>query len=173
MNSFKKLAILGTAIGMGFAAVLVLCLVGYYFYNNQPKPARPWNTSAIKATFESVDTEGERNTLVLSYTLENNSGADIDIAEKEWVHLMTRRKNQESLDGNERIFERIDLPIYIPARQKVSYRLHLASSYPGSARLPAHNKAFAAWVHDKLDDLNGFTLFDQGDLYQIEFPRGW
>jgi len=36
-------------------------------------PPKPWDKKAITAIYDFVDTEGEKNTIVFYYTLQNNT----------------------------------------------------------------------------------------------------
>jgi len=52
MPLWKRLALISAASGAGFAVALSTIVGGFAWYASRPKP---WNTSALKATFERLD----------------------------------------------------------------------------------------------------------------------
>jgi hypothetical protein len=53
MTPWKRLVLISAAAGAGFAVTASLIVGGFLWYESRPKPTEPWNTGAIKATFES------------------------------------------------------------------------------------------------------------------------
>ena len=93
---------------------------------------------------------------------------------------MAKLKRQGSLSHSADAFEKYDLPIYIPSKQKLRYGIHLAYPYeqplkanPSRDERSAYQTKIKAWVNDNLTNLDGFVFFDEEHRYQIDFPKGW
>ncbi|MGA2183826.1 MAG: hypothetical protein ABSH47_12415 [Bryobacteraceae bacterium] len=180
MTGWKRVVLGGLSVGAGFAITFVLVWGGYLWYAARPRPPKPWNASAIRASFDRLDTEGEKNTVVFWYTLENRTDFDLRLAATGNLHMMGKLQQQGSLTPFDDRFGSFDLPIFVPAKQKVRYGIHLDIGYTehsnGDATLDekrAYRKRLAAWLNAKLENLNGFAMFDDEDRYQIDFPKGW
>jgi hypothetical protein len=70
--NWKKIVLIAVGWGLGTAVGLAVIVGSFFWYEGRPKPPqppRPWHTSAIKAEYDYVDVEGEKNTIVFYYTL--------------------------------------------------------------------------------------------------------
>jgi hypothetical protein len=180
VTGWKRVVLAGVSMGAGAAIALFLVGGGYVWYAARPKPPKPWNTSAIRAVFDRVDTEGEKNAVAFRYTLENTTEFDFRLTRRDNLHLMAKLGEPASLMDDVAFFEVFDLPIYVPARQKVVYSIHFAYPYKeerlkADATLDerrAFRKRLANWFTKEVN-LNGFVLFDDEHRYQIDFPKGW
>ncbi len=180
MTGWKRVVLTGLSVGAGFAMTVLLVWGGYHWYVARPKPPKPWSTSAIKASFDYAGTEGEKNTVVFWYTLENRTDFDFSLTDKDRLHLMDKLQREGSLSMTGEGLEKFDLPVFIPAKQKLSYTIHFAYPYPERLKenatfdeRRAFRKRLAAWINDELGNLNGFAVFDDEHRYQIDFPKGW
>jgi len=182
-RSWKRLFLIGASVGAGFALMLALIVGGVICYNSRPKPVKPWDTSALKATYDYVDTEGENKTLVFHYIIENATRVDYKLESADNVVLASRiqHSNSLSVERDENVLK-IEWPVFIPAGQRVTLALHVGYPYPGkvesfaemtSNELENYRKAVAHHVSEKLPNLNGFVLFDQTNRYQVNLPKGW
>lgn len=181
-------------------AIAVLAVIGvWYFF--RPKPPKPWNTGALKATFSYVDTEGEGKSLVFYYLVENTTPVDYKVSSSSELSLAARLKQQKSLTmDREQKSLLLDYPIFVPAHERVLLAVHLPGySYssetavdnairgtpkdpwekyevppsPGLDTTEKHRENVKAYVGRILKNLDGFVLFDESRRYQIEFPRDW
>ena len=172
----------GLALGLGFGLVL-LGRAGFESWRAAHPP--PWNTAAIIATFDYIDTEDSDNKLVFCYTLENHTGQDFRIASPSETAVLakfTEEKNLTIAHPGEALAG--ELPLFLLARERVRFRLHLGAagySYEDKKPLPSddlknrgdRHRALAAYVGRELPNLAGFALFHEGFHYQIELPKGW
>jgi hypothetical protein len=183
MPLWKRLVIISASAGAGFAVLLAVIVGGVIWYSS--RPPKPWNSAAIKATYDSIDTEGDKRTFVFDYTLENETDADYKVNSDALVTVAGRLQTQKSLSmlgGHEGVVK-IDYPIFVPARQRVRFAIHLlAYPYKGELKLNSdasreerrnYYKALEGYVRKELANLDGFVLFDEVNRYQINFPKGW
>lgn len=165
---WKRLLFVGA--GFGFVLILALSIGAVLRYKFWPKePAKPWNTTAIRATFDSLGEaemaegvgktgEPKNKTLVFWFVLENTTGSDYQLAEQSKALLMTRVAKKGSLQSAWHY--RLDYPVFVPSRQRVLIRVIDDSG--GSPQKPIPDK-----------ELDGFVLFDEYNRYQLNFPKGW
>jgi hypothetical protein len=183
-SRWRRLAIIGASTGAGFAVMLALIFGVAFWYSSRPRPPKPWNTTAIKATFQDVTAAGNDNHLEFEYVLENTTDSDFRIGESSAYAIMGRLRNPSSLQGPVEGLFHLG-PIFIPARQRVEYSVSvpqmrydtLAEKYRGTSRQMPEQKpnpeALAAYVNKEFPNLDGFVLFDEVNRYQINFPKGW
>jgi hypothetical protein len=167
-----------------------LVLGGVIWYKSRPEPPKPWNTSALKASYDSIDTEGDKSTFVFYYILENETNNDYKIENAEHITFAARLEQEKSLSidsmgGADQLFK-LDYPLFVPAKQRVRIAIHFAETYGGSEKIRGNDygaasleelRRFHKAVTDDLkkedSNLDGFVFFDETNRYQINFPRGW
>ena len=73
-----------------------------------------------------------------------------------------------------------DYPIYIPAKSRVRFQVHLGYPYPIKPDYNASddvqhdfNTKVAQYVTRELGNVDGFTLLDDDNRYKILMPNGW
>jgi hypothetical protein len=176
---WKRLVIISASAAAGFALVLAIIVGGLIWYGSRPKPLTAWKTGAIKATFDYVDAEGEKNTIVFYYTLENTTDFDYQLPAKPSTVVMARLEKQKSLSFDDEYTSFDHLP-FLPPKQRIRFGIHVAYPYPerlspGASHEEGHRfrEKLAAYVKTELANLNGFVLFDKENRYQIELPKGW
>jgi hypothetical protein len=79
MAEWKRPLLIGVGWGLGTAVGLAILVGGFFWYQSRPKPPKPpkpWDTASIKAEFNFATTEGDKNTFVFFYTLENTTDFD-------------------------------------------------------------------------------------------------
>lgn len=172
---WKGLVLTGFSAEVGIA--LTISVVGGLAYWYQARP-RPWNTSAIKAEFDRVDVSHE-NKIEFYYTLENLTDFDYRLENSRGIHLTGRLTEQGSL-SDFREYEKIEYPVFVPAKQRVSFRIEIPYSYPvkekdnaGPGERETWRKGLKAYLNQEFGNLDGFVLFDENYRYQIIFPKGW
>jgi hypothetical protein len=179
--NWKRLFIKAAGFGAGFALMLaVLAGVGLWYWN-RPKPPKPWDTQAITAEYIKADVEGDKNTLVFSYTLQNNTDLDYRVEDASAITLGAKLKQENSISlGGPDSFA-ADYPIFIPAHGRTRFRLHLPA-YPYENREKANATddeehdfytGLAQYLTNHTANLDGFFLFDNAKRIEIIFPSGW
>lgn len=81
IQGWKRMLLRVAGFGAGFAAVSALILGFGLWWLHRPAKPKPWNTTAITASFAQLSSEGENYTIVFVYTLQNNTDADYRIAD--------------------------------------------------------------------------------------------
>jgi hypothetical protein len=164
----KKLAILTLLL----VAVAAYC---YFWYATRGKHLPSWDSSAIKATYVSIqlrEIDPETASLFLSYDLQNNTDFDYHLANGLDFVIMSRLISDGSLSSQEDIG--LSYPTFLSARQRARVTLQVGHvfSWP-AADDPALEDKLRDEVNQRLGEVDGFVLFDQTDRCQIEFPRVW
>ena len=176
----KRGLALAAAFGAGFGVVVIVSVGILSYWSKRPTP---WNRDAVTARFDSVDTEGPEHKLVFLYVLTNNTYKDLRIDSDAEVWLAPSLERQAALAGGSQDLLMVDLPLFIPAKQRTRVAVHFtAYTYGGTTTLSEGSsrdererdqKAIAAFVRDDLPNLNGFVLFHHPSHYEIELPSGW
>jgi hypothetical protein len=178
---WKKPLLTGLGWGIGTAIGLTAALAVFLWYQNRPEPPKPWNTSSIMATYDYVATEGEENTIVVFYTLENMTDFDYRVQDAHDVTMSAKLEKQDSLSlfGTDKL-SKIDYPVVVPAKKRIMFRVHIAYPYPEKEKPNANKderKQYKAglekYITDEMSNLNGFELLDSTNRYDVIFPCGW
>jgi hypothetical protein len=180
LESWKKIAIRAAGFGAGFALLAALIIWTFAWWSARPVKPKPWNTSAITASFEGLDMEGDKNTLVFVYTLQNNTDFDYRISDENEIHLAATLKKSKSLSFDTSRFLKTDYPLYIPAKQRVRFMLHVNYPYEIKEDMSAPDDVRHDWettvcqyVDKEFSNLEGFALLDDKSRYQVNIPNGW
>ena len=174
LPTWKAVVLRSAAFGAAFA--LTLSVIGgvFLWYSTRPKPEKPWNQYAIKATSTNVFFRVEADKLLYDfrYSLENKTGRDYKIPSD--AKLMVRLAQDMSYrDVPEMTWEQ---NLYIPSGQNVNISIKLPvmySDYNFSRQKAGDEKQLMAFSDRRLAEINGFALFDPGNRYRIDFPNGW
>lgn len=176
---WKRPLLIGVGWGLGTAVGLAVLLGGFLWYRSRPKPPKPWNTSAIKAEYDYLGTEGDKNTIVFYYTLENTTDFDYRIEDGHDIAMNGKLGREHSLSLFSG-FEKIDYPIAVPAKKRVRFVVHIDYAYPEKEKpkpdadeRKKYREAVEKYVVDELNNLDGFDLLDETKRYEIIFPAGW
>jgi hypothetical protein len=180
MENWKRLAIRAAGFGAGFAVFASIILGAALWWSSRPPKQKPWNDTAVVASYESVDTEGDANTFRFTYTLENKTDTDYRVENDSRVHLAAFLKRSQSLSFSNSENLHADYPIYIPAKSRVRFQVHLGYPYPIKPDYSASddeqhdfNTKVAQYVTKELGNVDGFTLLDDDSRYKIVMPNGW
>lgn len=180
MGNWKQMALRSAGFGAGFALVssVILSMVLWWF--SRPPKQKPWDDKAIVASYESLDAEGEANTFRFNYTLENKTDLDYRAENDARVHLAAFLKKSQALSFSSAENLHTDFPIYIPAKSRVRFQIHLGYPYPIKPDYNASNDLqhdfytkMAQYVTNELGNVDGFTLLDDDHRYRIVMPNGW
>lgn len=179
MVEWKKPLFIGIGWGLGTAAGLAAVLGVAFWYQSRPNPPRPWNTSSIKAQYDYVDTEGDKNTVVFYYVLENTTDFDYRIEDGQNVTMSAKLRREDELSPFSG-WQKIDYPLFVPAKKRVRFPIHIEYPCPVKASDASdadehlkHREAVEKYVANEFPNLNGFDLLDQTNRYEIVFPAGW
>ena len=157
------------------AAILLGAIGGSSYHQYVVRRSQPWDAGAITATYvrtQLLEIDPSNAKLQLSYELQNNTDIDYRLADGPGVVVMSRMVNDGGLSSQDDV--RLAFPTFLPARQRVRATLNLARQFEWPAKRDAalQNK-LKDFINQRLSGIDGFVLFDQGDRFQIEFPRGW
>jgi hypothetical protein len=169
------------AAGAGAVLAAALIIGGLLWYSSRPAPPKPWNSKAIIATFDYLDTEADTRTLDLYYTLENATDFDYRMPKKDQLEINGRLKGENSLTALAGAFSIDQNANFIPARHRRRFTIHMAGPVginPGPAphTREEHQKQWkqlAGFISEKMPNLDGFVIFDPTRRYEIDFPNGW
>ena len=182
MAGWKKALLIGVGWGIGTVVGLAVVVGTYIWYDNRPKPPvppKPWNLSAIKADYDYAYTEGDNNNIIVYYTLENTTDFDYRVEDGQNVLMSAKLEKQNNLSpfGGR---GRVDYPIFVPAKKRVRFAVHLSYPYSVKEKINAdteerkkYRQAVEKYITDELSNLDGFDLLDETDRYEIIFPAGW
>jgi len=166
-------------ISSGVCLVLVMAIGAVLWYSSIPSRPKPWDTKAVTASYDYVSTEGDSNTFVFFYVVENKSQRDYRLTETMKPVLMAQLAEHKSL-GREDDSLRINLPLFIPAGHRHTVKIHLdyrfKEPHPKDAsrdQRRAYKAKLEEHLKNELSNLDGFVLFDDETRYQIIFPKGW
>ncbi|OFW24780.1 MAG: hypothetical protein A3H27_11485 [Acidobacteria bacterium RIFCSPLOWO2_02_FULL_59_13] len=184
---WKRLLLLSAGASAGFALTMAVIIGSFLWYYSRPKPPKPWNTKAIKATFSKItpkeyfDAEcNERYDLVLDYILENVTDWDYSLADASDILWMRKLPTQDAMQPEYEY--KSPFQIDIPARQRVLVRVQPPLTIDEAIRRMRSEPTCQAIARkSKIDisaglipgDFAGFVLFDKPNRYQINFPKGW
>ena len=166
----------GTAIGL---AAVVGAIVWYSNRPSQPAPPKPWNSSAITAEYDYAGTEGDSNEVVVYYTLENVTDFDYRVEDGQNMMMSAKLEKEKELSPFNEV-QKIDYPIFVPAKKRVRFAIHL--NYPYTVKEKdnadanerrAYRQAVEKYIADEPSNLDGFDLLDETNRYEIVFPGGW
>lgn len=124
-RDWRRILVLGGVTGAGFALALLLTSPIIDWYRSRP---RPWNTTAIRASFVSIDTEGVSDTLVFYYVVENTTRFDYEVADKSEV-VLTGKTHTEKALAPEDEYETMKFPLFIPTKGRLRVGIHLPYPY--------------------------------------------
>jgi len=121
----------------------------------------------------------DNNDIVIYYTLENTTAFDYRVEDGHDVTMSATLQKEKSLSRFSQQ-EKIDYPIFVPAKKRVRFAVHLPYPYPVKEKnndtLEERRKYTAAvekYVVNEMGNLDGFDLLDETNRYEIIFPGGW
>lgn len=164
----NKLLLLGFVVALALAALIL-------YVPRDGKPLKPWNSSAITATYVGTQLrqlDSSNAALYLAYEVQNHTDFDYRLADGPEEVVMTQLGADGSLSSQERIG--LSYPTFLPAHQRARVALQIQSPFLWPAENdPTYQDKFRDFVNQRLLDVHAFVLFDQLDRFEIEFPSGW
>jgi hypothetical protein len=172
---WKRLAIISLFGGVGIAVTLAAILGVVVWYSSRPKPPKPWNTNAIVADGPpgfSTSTDGKK--IRLSYSLNNKTDGDFQFDSDTSFKLVMKTKDGTFTPPIAKDSGSVDLPVFIPAKQKAFFDLWLVMfDIPQSGvneAADAYHERLRAFL-EQYPNIDSFAVFDETSRYQINLPR--
>lgn len=176
----KRWLIKSFGFGAGFAFVIVALAGISFWYSLRPKVQKPWNRSAITASYYGV--RPKENILEFDYILENNTAEDIRLTEADKVDLALKVADTNSLAGFGNDHVKLSMPVYIPTKHKTRIAIELSGysvdvADPGANATRQERKAYSNKVAEqvalRIPNLGGFEMFISNGRMEVDMPRGW
>ena len=160
---------------LSFLLATALTAVIWLYVRPGVRSPKPWNSSAITATYVGAqlrELDSGNAALYLAYEVQNHTDSDYQLADGPAALVMSRLRADGSLSSQQRV--RLSYPTFLPAQQRARVALEIPSafSWPADGD-PAYQNKLRDFVNQRLMDVGAFVLFDQADRFDIEFPSGW
>jgi hypothetical protein len=183
MSIWKNIFLRSAGFGAGIAVIVCLTAGGWIWYHSRPTSPKPWNSTAIKAEFDRLDIEGEKSTFAFYYVLENTTNFDYRLSNGDTFQLRGMLANEKGLAESSATDSTLELPTFLPPKLRARVIIHLPIPYTGQKQSPtdksdvaglrSYRKALADFVNKNMGNLDGFTIFDEANRYEIQLPKGW
>jgi hypothetical protein len=184
IRPWKMLAIRSFFGGVGFAIGLSIIAGAVLWYHNRPERPKPWNASALKATYDTMEfmVGSAKDTysypVVFYYNVRNNTDRNYQI------NSSTLTPMAVLTDGNALSKEfghyqasdaTVDGPAFIPPGGTARIAVRVSYFYPDEftqADKKDPEKIISNLNH-RLRELSGFVMFDEQNHYRVDLPEGW
>ena len=182
MPDWRRVFVKAAGFGVGLALALVSVGGAWLWYSNRPKPPKAWNSRAVVAEYDYVTTEGDNNNIAVYYTLQNNTDFDYEIRSMDQVQFAAKleQENSISVERSEEGHLTGDFPMFVPARGRSRFGIHIKFPYAEKAddKAPDDQKhdygtKLAKFMTSEFSNLDGFVFLDSSRRYRVEFPGGW
>jgi hypothetical protein len=173
MGMWQRTFFRAAGFGAGFAGFLSIAIAGWLFYQSLPDTPKPWNRDVIKATFVNLRMNpGERPVATFKYTLENTTPHDYYLPSDGKSAFILLPDGKGMSQDEELVWEK---GVYLPSGQKVTVSFRVIYDYNDSyPKVDRDNiDKLSKFMSRRLKDLDGFTVLDRENRYQITFPKGW
>jgi hypothetical protein len=180
MAPWKSVFLKSLGAGVGIGIGLAICIGAFAWYSSRPEPEKPWDSKAITASFDQVDTVGEDRHLRFLFALENHTDRDYKTPTSILQVSAVVDEQGNLTAGGQVKFEEDN--IFIPGRQRMLVHLEMPNyKFPGTDALAGDTReerktyrdAVKKYVKDDLPRLYGFAAFDEVSRYRLNFPSGW
>ncbi|MGA8035463.1 MAG: hypothetical protein WA823_11495 [Candidatus Acidiferrales bacterium] len=166
---------------------ILLAMLGYLIVPRVPRPdasttaaAPAWNPNAVRSTLTGIqvrEIDPNHASIVFSYDLDNETGADYQLAKGPSTVIMTRLKADGALVSNDAV--QLDNSVFLPAHNRTRISFQVARPFRWPTELvagrmgPITQDKYRSLLAEEVGNASGFVLFDQNRHYQIELPGGW
>jgi hypothetical protein len=175
--SWKQLFIKAAGFGVGFALMLVALAGAGLWYSNRPKPPKPWNRTAVTASYQHVRSLEETAHYEFWYVLDNHTDEDFRISDPLEIEA------EAQIDSNVLSMcsdcVKLRYPIFIPAQRSLQIPVEFTYVYP-NAKVPKNAeerkqeiREIEDYLRTEMPRLTGFVLFDRLHRYEIDLNSGW
>jgi|SRR5665213_207043 len=180
METWKRIVLKAAGFGGGFAAVAALIIAACLWWSSRPVKPKPWNKTAITASYEAIIAAGKENTVEIMFTLRNNTDEDYKILDESSTHFGVTTRQFQVTNYQDKDFAKFDYPIFVPAKSQVQVILHVPLIMEERLRDGAsddeghdYNTKVAQLMKAAAGNVSGFVLLDDNARYEIDLPEGW
>jgi hypothetical protein len=180
MENWKKVLLRAAGFGGGFAVIGAIILGVAVWWSGRPVKPKPWNKTAITASYEAIVVTGKDNTVDVLYTLRNNTDEDYKIADDSSIHFGVTTRQFQVTNYQDKDFGKFDYPIFVPAKSQVQVVLHIGLTMvehlkDGATDDEQHdfNTRVAQLMQAAASNVSGFVVLDDNARYEIDLPEGW
>ena len=174
---WKRTILWGITFGISFAIACAIIIGAVNWYKSRPKP---WNTSAITASYETLEFSlpDEGFIIEFQYDLQNNTNRNYDLQPANYV-LMAKLNQGGVLSKDFGHYQKgeasIDGPSFLPPKSKTRVTIKVQYYYPSdfTAADRQDAKKVLPSVRRRVSELDGFVAFDNTNNFQIVMPKGW
>jgi hypothetical protein len=182
ISGWKKLAIRNFFGGVSIAVTIAIIL-GLLIWYNTERP-KPWNNVAFQAQWDTMEFKtgsskvDEGYPVEFHYNLRNNTDKNYPF-NSSTMTVMAVLKPSNALSeefGHYQLGEAtVDGPKFIPPKGTARIVVHVSYYYPSEFTNADKNdvQKIIANFNRRLNELNGFVLFDEQNHYRIDLPKGW
>lgn len=181
---WKKLAVRAFFGGVGFAIALAIIAGAALWYHNRPERPKPWNSAALKATFDTIEitTAGpsSKDSYIVNfcYHVQNNTDRNYQINASA-LTLMAVLTDGSALSKQFGTYQSgdaiVDGPAFIPPGGTARMGVRVSYLYPDEFTDADKQEAkkIVPNLNRRLRELSGFVVFDEENHYRIDLPEGW
>jgi hypothetical protein len=184
ITGWKKLAVRAFFGGAGFACTLAVIAGAALWYHNRPERPKPWNNTALKATFDTIGfTTGSTKdpdsyAVSFYYNVKNNTDRNY-VINGSALALMAVLTDGNALSKEFGSYQSgdaaVDGPAFIPPGGTARITMRVSYFYPDEFTQADKNdmKKVIPSLNRRLKELSGFVVFDEQNHYRIDLPEGW
>jgi hypothetical protein len=185
ISSWKRIAIRSFFGGVGLAITLGLITGGAIWYDGRPTPPKPWNSKALTAAYDTTDftinsTKGaDCYPVRFYYKVQNNTNANYAINASSFTPMAVLAGGNV-LSKQFGLYQKgdaiVDGPAFIPPGGTARITIEISYFYPSEFTDADKNdakKIVSMSLGRRMDELNGFVLFDELNHYRVDLPKGW
>jgi hypothetical protein len=181
---WKKIAIRSAFGGLAFAFALAIISGVAIWYYRRPEPPQPWNSKALKATFDMMEfTAGSSKDpdgypVDFYYNVQNNTDRNYEF-NPATLTLMAVLTDGNALSKDFGHYQSgaavIDGPAFIPPGGTARMDLRVSYLYPDDFTQADKGDAKKIIPHlgRRVHELNGFVVFDNQNHFRIDLSKGW
>lgn len=164
------------AAAAGITLALCIAAACVFWYVMRPKPQKPWNAAALTASQPpSFAAYGKELHIYLRYDVQNHTSNDYSIGKSNHLRLMGRYPSGSLTTPLEDDDISIEGPVFIPAQHTGMMTLQFKAVIPVAKEAKQSDEDYHEQLRFLLNktsgSLDGFTVFDEDNRYQINLPR--
>ena len=176
MENWKKILLRAAGFGGGFAIVGAIIIGIVLWWSGRPVKPKPWNKTALKASYSHIEATGDKN-FEFWYVVKNDTDNDYTFDDSDLLHTEAKA-DDGSLHSCKDCVE-LQQPVFIPAHESASVAIVLKYKYPDAKpdltddERKKQRTEEEAYLAKEMPRLNGFSVHDERNRYEIEFPSDW
>jgi hypothetical protein len=184
MTTWKILAIRALFGGIGLAIGAAAIIGAVIWYSDRPNPPPSWNSTALKAKFNTMEFTGASSsspnayTVAFEYNVQNTTKAtyEVNTSALTPMAILTEGKALSRTFSEYQSGDVvIDSPQFIPPGATGRMTVRVSYFYPqGFTTADKDNfEKSVGPLDQRLKELGSIVLFDGLNHYQIDLPSGW